>query len=72
VQRWPVFHLEKGFKDGFPPAIDRRGKSYSRAWYYREDDLAGRRDFRNIVTFTIDPIDAKDFDDAISVKYYRW
>jgi len=32
-------------------------------------DLAGRRDYRAIPTFTIDPDDAKDFDDALSVEY---
>ena len=31
-------------------------------------DLSGRRDFRTTLTFTIDPVDAKDFDDAISYK----
>ena len=31
-------------------------------------DIATRRDFRNITTFTIDPIDAKDFDDALSIR----
>ncbi|MBQ9475463.1 MAG: ribonuclease R [Bacteroidales bacterium] len=31
-------------------------------------DLKGRRDFRDTLTFTIDPADAKDFDDAISFK----
>lgn len=31
-------------------------------------DIAGRRDFRNITTFTIDPTDAKDFDDALSYR----
>ncbi len=31
-------------------------------------DLEGRRDFRRVLTFTIDPIDAKDFDDAISLR----
>ncbi len=31
-------------------------------------DYKERRDFRNVVTFTIDPDDAKDFDDALSVK----
>ena len=32
------------------------------------DDLKGRRDFRNVLTFTIDPADAKDFDDALSFR----
>ena len=31
-------------------------------------DLKGRRDFRDTLTFTIDPADAKDFDDALSYK----
>ena len=31
-------------------------------------EIAARRDFRNVLTFTIDPKDAKDFDDAISFK----
>ena len=31
-------------------------------------DLDGRRDFRNVLTFTIDPADAKDFDDALSFR----
>jgi ribonuclease R len=31
-------------------------------------EIAKRRDFRDTITFTIDPEDAKDFDDAISVK----
>ncbi len=32
------------------------------------EDLAGRRDFRQVLTFTIDPADAKDFDDALSFR----
>ena len=31
-------------------------------------DRAGRRDFRDVLTFTIDPADAKDFDDALSFR----
>ena len=32
------------------------------------EDLKGRRDFRDVLTFTIDPKDAKDFDDALSFR----
>ncbi len=34
----------------------------------KESDYAERRDFRDITTFTIDPADAKDFDDALSIR----
>lgn len=33
-----------------------------------EEEIAKRRDFRKITTFTIDPITAKDFDDALSIR----
>lgn len=33
-----------------------------------DEDRQGRRDFRQTVTFTIDPADAKDFDDALSLQ----
>ena len=33
-----------------------------------EQEIARRRDFRQVITFTIDPADAKDFDDAISFR----
>ena len=33
-----------------------------------EEEIAKRRDMRNILTFTIDPKDAKDFDDALSFQ----
>ena len=33
-----------------------------------QTDYKTRRDFRKITTFTIDPVDAKDFDDALSIQ----
>lgn len=33
-----------------------------------KDEMHYRRDFRDVLTFTIDPVDAKDFDDAISYR----
>jgi len=34
-------------------------------------DLEGRRDLRHVTTFTIDPADARDFDDALSIRYLK-
>ncbi len=33
-----------------------------------DKDIAARKDFRDVLTFTIDPADSKDFDDALSYK----
>lgn len=33
------------------------------------EEISKRRDMRNALTFTIDPVDAKDFDDALSVEF---
>src|SRR5690606_15824449 len=34
----------------------------------KEEEIAKRRDMRDVLTFTIDPADAKDFDDALSFR----
>ncbi len=33
------------------------------------EERAGREDLRDVFTFTIDPVDARDFDDAISIEH---
>ena len=61
--------LEKGFQTGFPPKVEKEAEMLEkRSKPIPEKDIAERRDFRSITTFTIDPEDAKDFDDAISFQ----
>ncbi|TCJ19030.1 ribonuclease R [Flaviaesturariibacter flavus] len=36
-----------------------------------QEEIERRRDFRKILTFTIDPVDAKDFDDALSIRVLK-
>jgi ribonuclease R len=55
-----------GFPLSFPPAVENEANAIPEQ--VSEADLKDRRDFRETVTFTIDPADAKDFDDAISFK----
>jgi ribonuclease R len=50
----------------FPPEVVREAAALPAQ--VRPADLAGRRDFRHVPTFTIDPDDAKDFDDALSLE----
>ncbi len=57
--------LEKGFDFDLPEKVHSEAKKINQA-KITEKDYAGRRDFRKVLTFTIDPADAKDFDDAIS------
>ncbi len=60
--------LEKGFDSDYPPAVAAEATAI-KAHGITPDEIAHRRDFRQITTFTIDPEDAKDFDDAISVQF---
>lgn len=58
---------ESGFEVDFPPEVEKEAEAWKKK-FESEDHLVGRRDFRETTTFTIDPADAKDFDDAISLK----
>jgi len=59
--------MEKGFDAELPGKVETEAKKIKEQGI-KEGDYAGRRDFRKILTFTIDPADAKDFDDALSIR----
>jgi len=63
--------LSQGFRSDFPPGVvseARELEATGKDQIAAEVARGARRDFRDTLTFTIDPADAKDFDDALSVK----
>lgn len=56
------FNLPYRFEKDVEDAADRISEEIG------EKEMKGRKDFRDRFTFTIDPADAKDFDDALSVR----
>jgi ribonuclease R len=58
--------LENGFTIVFPEKVLEESAALPET--IPPADLEGRKDFRKVLTFTIDPADAKDFDDAISFR----
>ncbi len=59
--------LEKGFNATFKKELIKEAEKISKT-KIDKNEISKRKDFRNTTTFTIDPVDAKDFDDAISFK----
>ena len=57
---------EHGLPARFPDAIEAEAENLTVD--ITPEEIANRRDMRETITFTIDPFDAKDFDDALSVK----
>ncbi len=55
-----------GFDPEFPADVEAEAESIPEA--IPADEISNRRDFRKVMTFTIDPFDAKDFDDALSFR----
>lgn len=58
--------IENGFNIVFPSAVLDEVEQISEE--ISKEEIALRLDLRDVFTITIDPLDAKDFDDAISVK----
>ncbi|MCR4330862.1 MAG: ribonuclease R, partial [Patescibacteria group bacterium] len=58
--------LEKGLSSDFPKEVEEEAELIDR--HVNEEEIAKRRDMRKVTTFTIDPVDAKDFDDALSYQ----
>ncbi len=57
---------EYGLPYTYPQAVEAAADKLSAE--ITPEDYAEREDFRDVVTFTIDPKDAKDFDDALSIR----
>lgn len=58
--------VDSGFPLTFPDDVMEDAARYPEG--IEKSEIKKRRDFRNVLTMTIDPVDAKDFDDAISFK----
>ncbi len=59
--------INAGFDLVHSDACIEEAESYSEV--ISNEEIQKRRDFRKTATFTIDPVDAKDFDDAISIEF---
>lgn len=55
-----------GLPYSFPPEVENAAHQLDLS--ITETEIKKRRDMRNVTTFTIDPADAKDFDDALSIR----
>ena len=61
--------IERGFDIGFPNNIRKESRKIKKdSKEFIKNETKKRKDFRGVLTFTIDGKDAKDFDDAISFK----
>ena len=56
---------EYDFPLDFPKEVEEEAKKIKKP---TKKEIASRKDFRGVTTFTIDPADAKDFDDALSFR----
>jgi ribonuclease R len=60
--------VDRGLRRGFDPAVDHEAREVSRSVSAEGPGRGERRDLRSLPTFTVDPVSARDFDDAISAS----
>jgi ribonuclease R len=58
--------IDRGLRRAFAPIVEHEARDVAAA----EVEMAGRRDLRDLPTFTIDPATARDFDDAVSAEVH--
>ncbi len=60
--------LDRGLERGFHPEVEREAGQARDRGLVQDDSGPARRDLRGLPTFTIDPLSARDFDDAVSAE----
>lgn len=65
--RMQTILASRGFSEIFPKDVEKEVSAMR--FDLNQKELGRRRDFRDAPTVTIDPFDAKDFDDAISIRH---
>jgi ribonuclease R len=58
--------VDRGLRRSFDPAVEHEARHAAES--VTPEDDGSRRDLRSLTTFTIDPVAARDFDDAISAE----
>ena len=60
--------VDRGLRRAFDPAVEHEAREVSARGSEAGLDAVERRDLRSLPTFTVDPVSARDFDDAISAS----
>ncbi|HEY4502691.1 MAG TPA: ribonuclease R [Candidatus Paceibacterota bacterium] len=60
----------RGFDTDFAKTLEQEAHAIAQQRTIPDQEIKNRRDMRSITTITIDPLDAKDFDDALSIESF--
>ena len=66
IVKYMQFLADYGLPASFPKEVEEEANALDLS--ITDDEVAKRIDYRNVLTFTIDPDSAKDFDDALSYQ----